>query len=265
MHDRERLLHVDGISLSFSGLKALDGVSLAVADHELVGVIGPNGSGKSTLFNVISGLYRADQGRIGFDGEPIQNLAPAEIVRLGLARTFQNKRLFGSMSALDNVAVAALREQEGSALGDVLGLARSREGRRASLDLASHCLSRVGLSSSSHILARDLSFGAQNRLEIARALAMRPKLLLLDEPAAGLNAEERTQLRTLINQMFESGMSILLVEHDVRLVTGLCSRVIAIDHGITIADGRPSDVVADPRVQEAYFGPEDDLDGDVGS
>jgi branched-chain amino acid transport system ATP-binding protein len=265
MREHEGLLHVDSISLSFSGLRALDGVSLAVDEHELVGVIGPNGSGKSTLFNVISGIYRADEGRIDFGGKSIQNLALAEIVSLGLARTFQNKRLFGSMSALDNVAVAALREQQGTALGDVLGLARSRGGRRASLDLASDCLSRVGLSSSSHILARDLSFGAQNRLEIARAMAMRPKLLLLDEPAAGLNVEERRDLQTLIHHMFESGISILLVEHDVRLVTGLCSRVIAIDHGITIADGRPSDVVADPRVQEAYFGPEDDLDDDIAS
>ena len=163
------MLRVDKLSLSFRGVRALDGVDLSVDDHEIVGIIGPNGSGKSTLFNVISGVYRADGGDVHFDGKSIKGLGPTEIVGRGMARTFQNKRLFGSISVLENVMVAAVRHQTGSAFGEVLGLASGRQGAKDSEQAARECLELVGLSDSANVLARDLPFGAQNRLEIARA------------------------------------------------------------------------------------------------
>lgn len=257
------MLAVTDVSLSFRGVRALNGVTFAIGEHEMVGIIGPNGSGKSTLFNVISGVYRADAGTVTFRNAPISNLPPAHIVSRGLVRTFQNKRLFGSMTVFENVLTAAVRNAGGGVLGDIVGMASARRGIRESEELAHACLARVGLSAIAQSAARDLPFGAQNRLEIARALAAQPQLLLLDEPAAGLNREERAQLSALIASVFAEGISILLVEHDVRLVTSLCERVIALDHGEKIADGPAADVIADRRVQEAYFGPKDEGEADA--
>ncbi|MEJ8838061.1 ABC transporter ATP-binding protein [Ramlibacter sp. AN1133] len=249
-----KLLQASGISLAFKGVRALDNVDLAIDQGELVGIIGPNGSGKSTLFNVLSGIYRCDAGTIHLDGAPIGGLAPSRIAQRGLVRTFQNKRLFGSMSVLENVLVAALKSQAGSPLGDVFGLTRSKQGMSRGLELARRCLDRVNLSSLAAVQARDLPYGAQNRLEIARALALEPRLLLLDEPAAGLNPAERGELRGLIEKVHSDGVTIVLVEHDVRMVTGLCRRVLALDHGVKIADGPSEEVVNNPQVLEAYFG-----------
>lgn len=252
-----KLLEASNISLAFSGVRALANVDLSVEDGELMGIIGPNGSGKSTLFNVLSGIYRCDEGRIVFGGERIDLLGPAQIVRKGLARTFQNKRLFGSMTVLENVMVAALNGKGGSVVGDVFGFPSSRSSMSAARDLAHSSLTRVKLTEWGSVQARDLPYGAQNRLEIARALALQPRLLLLDEPAAGLNPAERGELRQLIQTVHEEGVTIALVEHDVRMVTGLCRRVIVLDHGEKIADGTAEDVIEDPLVVAAYFGVDD--------
>ena len=248
------LLSTSKVSLAFAGVRALVDIDLQIEEGELLGIIGPNGSGKSTLFNVLSGIYRVDQGTIEFRGRRTERLGIAQIVRCGIARTFQNKRLFGTMSVLDNVVVAALKGAQGSVLGDVLGLGSSAKARMKAEDTADRCLALTGLAESMHVLARDLPYGAQNRLELARALALEPTLLLLDEPAAGLNPSERTALQELIRRIHAEGVTIALVEHDVRMVTGLCARAIVLDHGEKIADGASAVVVRDPRVQAAYFG-----------
>lgn len=248
------LLSASKLSLSFAGVQALANVELQIDQGELLGIIGPNGSGKSTLFNVLSGIYRVEQGTIEFRGERIERMGIAQIARRGIARTFQNKRLFGSMSVLENVVVAAMRGVPGSALGDVFGLRSAVQARRKAVELAERCLSLTGLADAIALVARDLPYGAQTRLEIARALALEPTLLFLDEPAAGLNPAERAELQDLIRKVRNAGVTIALVEHDVRMVTGLCARVIVLDHGEKIADGTSARVVCDPRVQAAYFG-----------
>lgn len=248
------MLTVHEIRLRFKGVRALAGVSLQISQGELLGIIGPNGSGKSTLFNVITGIYRPDEGQVVFNGHPLSSLPVADIVRLGVSRTFQNKRLFGSMTALENVMVAGLKGQPGSVWGDVLGSSKARQGLGACADLAARCLEMVGLGEWKHVPAHDLPYGAQTRLEIARALALAPSLLLLDEPAAGLNPTERQEIRQLIHRIHGTGITIAMIEHDVRMVMGICSRVIVLDHGEKIADSDPATVASDRKVLEAYFG-----------
>lgn len=250
------MLEATSISLSFQGVRALSGVDLKIDRGELLGVIGPNGSGKSTLFNVISGIYRPDCGKLVFRNESLLGVSPARVVRRGLVRTFQNKRLFSNMTVQENVAVAALKSEAGSALGDVFGLRESRDALKSAHQRACECLHIVGLSAMADVLAKDLPYGAQNRLEIARALVLEPALLLLDEPAAGLNPAERTEVVELIRGLHGRGITIALVEHDMRIVTDLCSRIAVLDHGEKIADGRAKEVIHDPKVLEAYFGAE---------
>ncbi len=248
------MLDVEAIRLSFRGVRALSGVSLVLREGEVLGIIGPNGSGKSTLFNVISGIYAPDGGTVRFRGHAITGLDPRAVVGRGIARTYQNKRLFASLSVLENVLVPALRREKGGLLGDMLGLPLARAGWRAAQARAAECLDFVGLGPMSALEASSLAYGQQNRLELARALALEPVLLLLDEPAAGLTQEERLEMRALIERIHARGVSIALVEHDMRVVMGLCSRIVVLDQGEVIAAGPPADIARDPAVVAAYLG-----------
>lgn len=248
------MLDVDAVRLSFRGVRALAGVSLTVNEGEVLGIIGPNGSGKSTLFNVITAIYAPDAGAVRFRGKAITGLGPRAVVGRGIARTYQNKRLFASLSVLENVLVPALRREKGGLFGDMLGLAAARRGWRAARGRAAECLDCVGLGPMAGAEAGSLAYGQQNRLELARALALEPALLLLDEPAAGLTQEERGEMRVLIERIHARGVSIALVEHDMRVVMGLCSRIVVLDHGEVIATGAPAEIARDPAVITAYLG-----------
>jgi branched-chain amino acid transport system ATP-binding protein len=245
------MLTVEDVHLSFRGVRALAGVSLTVEPGETLGIIGPNGSGKSTLFNVISGIYKPDRGRITLFEQNINAAEPRAIVALGLARTYQNKRLFGSLTVLENVLVPAMRTQPGTWLGDIFG---ASAGRLAAEAEARECLAFVGLSDMADVQANSLAYGQQNRLEMARAIALDPALLLLDEPAAGLSPPERIEMRELIGRIRTRGIAVALVEHDMRVVMQLCSRLVVLDHGEVIARGTPAEVTANPDVIAAYFG-----------
>lgn len=252
------MLDVDAVQLSFRGVRALGGISLELREGEVLGIIGPNGSGKSTLFNVITGIYQPDAGAVRFRGASITGLDPRAVVKRGIARTYQNKRLFPSLTVLENVMVPALRRESGGLLGDMLGLPSARDGWRAARAHATECLEFVGLGTMAEVGAGSLAYGQQNRLELARALALEPALLLLDEPAAGLTPDERMDMRSLIERIHARGVSVALVEHDMRVVMGLCSRIVVLDHGDVIAAGAPADIARDPAVIAAYLGAQAD-------
>jgi ABC-type branched-subunit amino acid transport system ATPase component len=250
------LLEVVGLRKDFGGLQAVQGVDLAVDEGEIVGLIGPNGSGKTTLFNLITGLLPASGGRVVFGGRDLLGLAPHAITRLGLARTFQNQRLFNQMTLLENVLVGRHCRTRAGLATALLGLPAGKAERARSVQHAMELLGLFGerLTPRADNLAQSLSYANRRRLEIARALATEPRMLLLDEPAAGMNPTETRELMGDILRIRERGVTILLIEHDLKLVRGVCDRVAALDHGVKLTEGSFDAVRSHPQVVEAYLG-----------
>ena len=248
------LLEIENISKHFGGLVALSEVSLSIMKGEIYALIGPNGAGKTTLFNVITGLYRPDSGRFMLDGADMTGKKPSMMAKSGISRTFQNIRLFPNMTALENVMVGRHCRTKSGIAGSIFGTREARQEEKSSRETAVRLLHYVGMEKHGHRLAKNLSYGDQRRLEIARALATEPRLLALDEPAAGMNHTETDSLRVLLEKIRDDGITLLLIEHDVKLVMNLCDRLAVLDFGRKIAEGKPSEVASNPLVVEAYLG-----------
>ena len=252
--NQDQVLSISGASKRFGGLQALADVSLNIRRGEVYGLIGPNGAGKTTFFNVITGLYTPDSGSFALNGKPYKPQAVHLVAQAGIARTFQNIRLFADMTALENVMVGRHIRSRSGVLGAVFRTRSFQREEEAIAARAQELLDYVGIGQLAHFRARTLSYGDQRRLEIARALATDPQLIALDEPAAGMNATEKVQLRALIERIRQDQRTVLLIEHDVKLVMGLCDRITVLDYGQVIAMGTPAQVQKDEKVIAAYLG-----------
>ncbi len=250
-------LETESITMRFGGLTAVSGLDMAIEPGEIVGLIGPNGAGKTTAFNMITGVYAPTEGRVLLDGRDITGWSPHRITEAGIARTFQNIRLFGTMSALENVLVGCALRERPTFVGSTLRLPGYRRRERESRAFAMELLGQTGLAALADEGATGLPYGVQRRLEIARALATRPSMLLLDEPAAGMNPQESLELMDFIRKVRdEFSLTILLIEHHMQVVMGVCERMYVLDYGLTIAQGEPEAIKRDQKVIEAYLGVE---------